>query len=46
MINAGMEAKALNTLAREQMKQRLLLDIAIDLDVCKLEGLDAKEDTP
>ena len=36
-------AKALNVLAREQMKARLLADIAADLTVCGLEGWDATE---
>jgi hypothetical protein len=34
---------ALNRLAREQMKARLLADIAVDLKVCELEGLDPSE---
>lgn len=34
---------ALNRLAREQLKRRILADIAIDLTVCELEGLDASE---
>ena len=33
----------LNRLAREQMKARLLADIAVDLQVCELEGLDPSE---
>ena len=36
-------AKALNTLAREQLKQRLLADIRIDIQVCQIEGWDYKE---
>lgn len=43
---SGMEAdtaKALNRLAREQMKLRLLADIAVDMQVCKLEGYDPAE---
>ena len=36
-------AKALNRLAREQMKMRLLADIAVDMQVCKLEGYDPAE---
>ncbi len=32
--------KTLNTLAREQMKLRLLQDIRVDIEVCKLEGID------
>lgn len=31
---------ALNTLAREQMKYKLLADIRTDIEVCKLEGWD------
>ena len=34
---------ALNRLAREQMKTRLLADVAVDLTVCELEGLDPGE---
>ena len=30
--------QALNKLAREQMKLRLLQDIRTDIEVCKLEG--------
>ena len=33
----------LNTLAREQMKYKLIADIRADIDVCKLEGIDYKE---
>ena len=36
-------AKAMNRLAREQMKLRLLADIAVDMQVCKLEGYDPAE---
>ena len=35
--------KALNRLAREQAKEKLLRDVLFDLNVCKLEGWDAKE---
>lgn len=35
--------KPLNTLAREQMKLRLMQDIRIDIEVCKLEGLNYKQ---
>lgn len=35
--------KALNKLARLQLKRRLLADIAVDLMVCKLEGWEYKE---
>lgn len=34
---------ALNRVAREQMKLRLLGDIRVDIEVCKLEGIDYKE---
>lgn len=34
---------ALNTLAREQMKYKLMADIRADIEVCKLEGIDYKE---
>ena len=34
---------ALNTLAREQMKHKLMADIRPDIEVCKLEGIDYKE---
>ena len=36
-------AIALNTLAREQSIRKLLADIAADLTVCELEGLDCME---
>lgn len=35
--------QALNQLAREQMKLRLLQDIRTDIEVCKLEGMDYKQ---
>ena len=34
---------ALNTLAREQMKYKLMADIRADIEVCKLEGIDYRE---
>lgn len=34
---------ALNTLAREQMKYKLITDIRFDIEVCKLEGWDYTE---
>ena len=37
------ETLALNRLAREQTKERLLLDILFDINVCRLEGWDYKE---
>ena len=33
----------LNRLAREQTKLKLMVDIRIDIEVCKLEGIDYKE---
>ena len=36
-------ARALNTLAREQLKYRLLADIRIDIQICQFEGWDYKE---
>ena len=35
--------KALNIKAREEMKLRLIQDIAFDLEVCKIENWDYKE---
>ena len=35
--------KALNTLAREKMKLKLLQDISVDIQVCQLANLDYKE---
>ena len=35
--------KVLNKLAREQFKSKLLAEILIDLQVCKLENLNPKE---
>ena len=35
--------KALNQLAREKMKYRLLADISLDLVICELEGWDKAE---
>lgn len=35
--------QALNRLAREQMKLRLLADIRTDLVVCEIEGWDARD---
>jgi len=34
---------SLNRLAREKMKEKLLLDIMFDLQVCEIEGWDKKE---
>lgn len=36
-------SQTLNTLAREQMKHRLLNDILTDLAVCEIEGWDKRE---
>lgn len=36
-------SKALNRLAREKMKLKLLQDIRVDIEVCKLEEFDYKE---
>ena len=33
----------LNKLAREQLKLRLIQDIRVDIEICKLEGLDYKQ---
>lgn len=33
----------LNKLAREQLKYKLLQDLRIDFEICKLEGWDIKE---
>ena len=35
--------KALNRLAREQLKHKLLADVLMDINVCKLEGWDERE---
>lgn len=44
LIPATPEArKALNRLAREKMKYRLLADIRFDLAVCEIEGWDKAE---
>lgn len=37
------ESVALNRLAREQMKLKLLADIRIDMTVCEIEGWDPME---
>lgn len=39
----GDVAEPLNRLCRESMKQRLLTDIRVDIEVCRLEGWDCKE---
>ena len=35
--------QVLNKLAREQMKLRLMQDIRVDIEVCKLEGINYKD---
>jgi hypothetical protein len=39
----GDVSKQLNQLCREEMKEKLLADILVDMQVCKLEGWDIKE---
>ena len=41
-LEVGAENK-LNQLAREQMKLKLLADIKMDIEICKIEGWDVKE---
>lgn len=36
-------AEAMNRLAREEMKQKLLNDILIDLTICEIENWDKKQ---
>lgn len=43
IVDSEGAALALNCLAREQMKLRLLHDIRIDLAVCDIEGWDKLE---
>jgi len=40
IIEGDDTARQLNKLAREQMKYKLLADILIDMQICKLEGWD------
>ena len=42
ILETGAEKK-LNQLAREQMKLKLLADIRIDIEICKIEGWDVNE---
>ena len=35
--------RALNQLAREQMKLKLMADISMDLAICEIEGWDHRE---
>lgn len=37
------DAKALNQLAREQLKHKLLADVLMDMTICELEWRDMKE---
>lgn len=41
--NNKRNAFALNCLAREQMKLKLMQDIRMDIEVCRLEGWEYKE---
>jgi hypothetical protein len=43
VIQDRQSAQALNTLAREQLKHKILADINMDLMICKIEGWDIKE---
>lgn len=43
MFKQGEEGIALNRVAREEMKLRLLADIRADIQVSQLEGIDYKE---
>lgn len=40
MSDKEFPSSKLNILAREQMKTKLLTDILIDMQICKLEGWD------
>ena len=42
-INTQEKADAINRLAREQMKLKLLQDIRVDLMICEIEGYDKKQ---
>ena len=45
MMNIDTQEKvdAINRLAREQMKLKLLQDIRVDLMICEIEGYDKKQ---
>lgn len=43
ILTSPEEAKALNEQARHEMLHRLLVDILIDLQICRLEGWDPAE---
>jgi len=45
LVFVGDIKKELNQLCREQMKEKLLQDILIDMNVCRLEGWDVFEHT-
>lgn len=36
-------ARDFNRLAREQMKEKILADVLMDMEICKLEGWDVTE---
>ena len=42
-IDTQEKADAINRLAREQMKLKLLQDIRVDLMICQIEGYDKKQ---
>ena len=42
-IDTQEKADAINRLAREQMKLKLLQDIMVDLMICEIEGYDKKQ---
>lgn len=42
-IDTQEKADAINRLAREQMKLKLLQDIRVDLTICEIEGYDKKQ---
>jgi hypothetical protein len=43
MIDMNGNQKAFNQLARERMKHKILSDILVDMEICKLEGWDVTE---
>ena len=42
-IDTQQKVDAINRLAREQMKLKLLQDIRVDLMICEIEGYDKKQ---
>ena len=42
-IDTQEKVDAINRLAREQMKLKLLQDIRVDLMICEIEGYDKKQ---